>query len=127
MAPEKKNPAAGREANGVSGASRAAGQTEHNTTAKRVKPCLRVCYEGRTLTVTGRKAQTLALLMERGAKGFTSGEASPLGWARRTSSYVHELRELGLPIVTQWEDAGDTRVGRYILTAPVVVVQGGAA
>lgn len=82
--------------------------------------------EDRTLTVGGRLAQTLALLIQCGNRGVTAGEASPLGWARRTSHYVHGLRQLGFPILTQWEEAGDARVGRYVLAAPVAVVAGGA-
>jgi hypothetical protein len=72
--------------------------------------------------VTGRLAQTLALLIRTGPAGFTSGEASPLGWARRTSDYVLKLRALGVPIATTLETAGDARVGRYSLTEPVAAV-----
>ena len=83
--------------------------------------------DGGPLTVYGRMAQTLALLVSTGPQGFTSGEASPLGWARRTSHYVLKLRELGVPITTTREQAGDARVGRYSLAGPVLIVQGGAA
>lgn len=127
MAPEKMNPAAGRTADGVRDASRAAGRSDHNTTAKASKASLTVRLDDRTLTVEGRLAQTLALLIQCGNRGFTSGEASPLGWARRTSHYVHELRQLGFTILTQWEEAGDARVGRYILAGAVAVVARGAA
>lgn len=83
--------------------------------------------DGGLFTVYGRMAQTLDLLIRTGPQGFTSGEASPLGWARRTSHYVLKLRGLGVPIKTTRELAGDARVGRYSLAAPVVVVEGCAA
>lgn len=79
----------------------------------------------RPMTVSGRQAQTLALLIQCGPAGVTSGEASPLGWARRTSAYVGKLRQEGVPIVTTWERAGDARIGRYALAGPVVVIRGG--
>lgn len=82
---------------------------------------------GSEMTVRGREAQTLALLLKTGPKGFTSGEASPLGWARRTSHYILELRRRGLLILTVWESAGDCRIGRYILQSPVSVVTDGGA
>lgn len=122
MAPTKMNPVAAGTADGVRDASRGALRSEHSTTAKANKASLTVRLDDRTLTVEGRLAQTLALLMQCGSRGFTSGEASPLGWARRTSHYVHELRQLGFLILTQWEDVGDARVGRYVLSGPVAVV-----
>ena len=122
MTPQRENPAAGRTADGVRDASRAAGRSDLNTTAKASKASLTVRLDDRTLTVEGRSAQTLALLIQCGNRGFTAGEASPLGWARRTSHYVHELRQLGFPILTRWEAAGDARVGRYILGGSVAVV-----
>lgn len=69
--------------------------------------------------VSGRDAQTLRLLVARGRRGFTSGEASEAGWARRTSAYIHRLRELGFPIESISETAGEARVARYRLTAEV--------
>nr|WP_314135727.1 hypothetical protein [uncultured Brevundimonas sp.] len=78
------------------------------------------------MTVDGRDAQTLALLLTTGPCGFTSGEASRLGWARRTSAYVHKLRRLGLPILTEREKTADGAVvARYILAGAVAVVRGG--
>lgn len=78
------------------------------------------------ISVTGREAQTLALLIERGPIGFTSGDASPLGWARRTSAYVHKLRRLGLPITTRRETTRDgASVARYTLAGTVTIVDGG--
>lgn len=80
---------------------------------------VRILPGGDPITVVGRLAQTLQLLIDTRERGFTSGEASPLGWARRTSAYVQKLRELGFPIATVRERAGDATVGRYILMAPV--------
>lgn len=127
MATQRENPAAGCTADGVRDASRAAGRSDHNTTAKAIKASLTVRLDDRTLTVKGRLAQTLALLIQCGNKGFTSGEASLLGWARRTSHYVHELRQLGFPILTEWEEVGDARIGRYTLGGSVAVVARRAA
>lgn len=84
---------------------------------------VRVPPSGELVTVAGREAQTLDLLLATGPRGFTSGEASPLGWARRTSAYVHKLRRLGIPILTVWETVGDARVGRYVLAAGLLVVE----
>lgn len=68
----------------------------------------------------------LGLLLSTGPMGFTSGEASPLGWARRTSHYVFKLRRAGIPITTTWETTADgARVARYCLAAPVEVVAEG--
>lgn len=127
MAPEKMNPAAAATADGVRYASRGAARPDHSTTAEAGKASLTVLLDGRTVTVRGRMAQTLALLIQTGPRGFTSGEASPLGWARRTSHYVSKLRQLGFSILTQWEEAGDARVGRYVLSGPVAVVRGVAS
>jgi hypothetical protein len=82
---------------------------------------VRIAPDGEPVTVRGREAQTLRLLIDRGAAGVTSGEASPLGWARRTSAYVLKLRRLGFPIETSRERIGDANVGRYRLTASVSV------
>ncbi|MBX9614907.1 MAG: hypothetical protein K2X25_04890 [Caulobacteraceae bacterium] len=81
----------------------------------------------RPMTVAGRQAQTLALLIQTGPQGFTSGEASPLGWARRTSDYIAKLRAMGVPIQTTPERVADATVGRYTLAGPVVVVNPGVS
>lgn len=127
MINDKLSPAAGERADGARDASRVVGRPHNTTTAKPDKASLTVRLDDRTLTVQGRMAQTLALLIQTENRGFTSGEASPLGWARRTSHYVRELRQLGFPILTQWEEAGDARVGRYVLTTPVAVIDRRAA
>jgi hypothetical protein len=96
--------------------------------ARRVLEALsvRLLADGQPLTVHGRLAQTLALLIRVGARGFTSGEASSLGWARRTSHYIFALRGLGVPIGKTLEATPDgARVARYHLTAPVVAVTEG--
>lgn len=122
MTRQRKNPAAGRAPDGAWDASRAAARSEFSATARGSRASLTVRLGGVTLTVHGRMAQTLALLIQTGPRGFTAGEASTLGWARRTSHYVRELRQLGFPILTQWEQAGDARVGRYILGESLAVL-----
>jgi len=86
------------------------------------KLLLRVRVRGRTMTLTGREAQTLGLLILRSERGLTSGEASPLGWARRTAAYIHRLRRLGFRVTTTREPAGDASVARYRLAEPVEVL-----
>ena len=83
----------------------------------------RVLPDGKPVKVCGREAQTLRLLLTTGAAGFTSGEASPLGWARRTSHYVMKLRRAGFPILSSLESTPDgARVARYALAARVELV-----
>ena len=93
-----------------------------NFSRKRDLVHFKLAPDATTQTAVGREAQTLRLLVAVGPKGLTSGEASPLGWARRTSEYIRGLRARGVPIVTQMEDAGDARVGRYSLAGPVWIV-----
>jgi hypothetical protein len=94
------------------------------TQAGTVKRIMRVRLpDGSVPTIGGREAQTLALLIRKGSRGFTSGEASVVGWARRTSAYVHNLRRLGVPIATEREKTTDgATVARYTLAAPIAVV-----
>jgi hypothetical protein len=105
-------------------------QRDHTTAyrAEKQKLLVRIGSERADLVVKGREAQTLALLLAKGPAGFTSGEASPLGWARRTSAYIRNLRLLGVPILTVPEVAVDgSRIGRYSLCGVVAVVEGGRA
>lgn len=68
----------------------------------------------------GRQAETMRMLIRRGSRGFTSGEASRYAWARRTSAYICELRKYGIPIDTRREKTPDgATVGRYVLAADV--------
>lgn len=124
MTSETMNPAAAGTASGARDASQGAARPDHTTGNRADKPMLTVCLPPSTdpITVEGREAQTLALLMRTGTRGFTSGEASPLGWARRTSAYVRNLRLAGVPILTTWETTADARIGRYTLAAPVLVL-----
>lgn len=93
--------------------------TLHPDIPERKALTARVTPDGDPITFTGREAQTLALLLAKGPAGFTSGEASPLGWARRTSHYVMKLRRAGVPVLTTRERAGDATVGRYTLAGPM--------
>lgn len=118
-----EGPGAGGSARGAQFGHRSA---RNPTKARRAEEALtaRVLPDGKPVTVYGREAQTLRLLLRAGARGFTSGEASPLGWARRTSAYVYKLRAAGFPITTTRETTPDgCCVGRYALAAPVAVVQ----
>lgn len=124
MTLETKNPVAGDTANGARHASRGGGHPDLSSGPSPDKGALTFSLspDGEPVTVDGREAQTLALLVTTGPRGFTSGEASHLGWARRTSAYVHKLRRLGLPIATVREKTPDgATVARYTLAASVVV------
>lgn len=120
-AAEDEDPAAGQRARRAEGCNGG----DHNTApSRRAKPSLTVSWgdgdAAITVTFNGRKAQTLALLLAVGPHGFTSEDASPLGWARRISHYVHKLRAAGLDIATTWETVADgTRIGRYSLASAV--------
>jgi hypothetical protein len=76
----------------------------------------RVLPSGEWTQARGRIAQTLELLILVGDAGVTSGEASPLGWARRTSHYIMMLRRAGVSISTTRELAADgVWIARYRL------------
>lgn len=83
-----------------------------------------VLTRGIVIRITGKRlVQTARLLLKTGRTGFTSGEASPFGWARRTSAYVHALRGLGVPIETLRERTPDGMlIGRYRLSEAVMVI-----
>lgn len=131
MNPDMMNPAAGATADGARNASHGGARFEDTTAPRARKPALTVRLDplSEPMTVHGREAQTLDLLIRKGAAGFTSGEASPLGWARRTSHYIFKLRGLGLAIATVREPTPDgAMVARYSLACPVCIVpeRGGA-
>lgn len=116
---------------GAGGAARGAHQDAIGKAHRSIKPrrsseavTARVLPDGEAVTVCGREAQTLRLLIRVGDRGFTAGEASSLGWARRTSAYIRNLRRAGFPITTRRETTHDgSCIGRYALAAPVAVVQ----
>lgn len=107
------------------GLSRAAKNMEVIRLGPRVQPTLTFSLspDGEPVTVRGRLAQTLDLLVRVGAAGFTSEETSRFRWARRMSNYVLRLRRLGVPISTTRELVGDAPLGRYSLSGPVVLVR----
>lgn len=125
MTPNELNPDAVKAAVGAQGALLGGLHSNHTTAPKANKPALtvRLQPDASPVTVFGREAQTLALLIERGGSGFTSGEASPLGWARRTSHYIFKLRGQGIAIATAMEPTPDGAVvARYSLAEPVTVL-----
>jgi hypothetical protein len=72
-----------------------------------------------TIAAKGREAWALERLMEAGANGCTPITQPAPRW----SSYVHKLRERGVPIETIHEPHGGEfsgTHGRYILRAQVV-------
>lgn len=122
--PNKANPDAVAAAHGVLGAFSVTTQRGPSTQIRGGASLhVRLAPDAAPIAFRGREAQTLKLLMARGRKGFTSGEASPLAWARRTSAYIHKLRRAGVPIATARERTPDgASVARYTLSGPVTVV-----
>lgn len=121
MSDNKKSPAVASTTDRARGLSSASRQP-HYTTPKLKRHKLTVRFQEALIVVEGRAAQTLLLLKQKGSRGFTSGEASTLGWAKRTSHYIHQLRKLGFQIVTVREKEGDVTIGRYVLMQRVVIV-----
>jgi len=120
MTPQNGNPGAGG-----AGASKGRSSKQQNTNkVPQPKPMLKVyrSTDGASMTFHGREAQTLDLLIQLGSYGMTSGEASPLGWARRTSAYVANLRDAGVRISTTREPASGAMVGRYRLEDSLTVI-----
>lgn len=126
--PNIKNPAVAPTTNGVQvGGSDVHPKPRPSTAKLSVKPNIEVrLSDGAFVRFQGREAQTLSLLIRKGAAGLTSGEASGYRWARRTSAYVRKLRLAGVPILTVRERVADARIGRYFLAGPVSVVTQGA-
>lgn len=131
MTGNEVSPAAAATANGALVAKDFPSQRQTHPTVvtpqsatSRMKVIFRLSPDAEPMTVVGREAQTLLLLAERGPLGFTSGEASPLKWGRRTSAYIHKLRRLGIHIETARETTSDGAcIGRYSLTSPVELLE----
>lgn len=120
MTPQNGNPGAGG-----AGASKGRSSKQQNTVkVAQPKAMLKVyrAADNASMTFHGREAQTLGLLIQLGSHGVTSGEASPLGWARRTSAYIANLRGAGVNISTTREPASGAMVGRYMLLDNLSVV-----
>ena len=75
---------------------------------------------------TGRPAWALEQLVRAGRAGLTTLERPAPRW----SDYIFKLRRGGVPIVTEHEPHGGPfsgSHGRYRLTVPVEILEGGAA
>lgn len=78
----------------------------------------------RTFRLTGRLGWTFYQLYRAGARGVTPVEKPALRW----SSYVHQLREKGIPVDTEIEKHSGTYKGvhaRYRLACDAVVTLSG--
>ncbi|MBP7482056.1 MAG: hypothetical protein KA788_05920 [Lacunisphaera sp.] len=120
MTPQNGNPGAGG-----AGASKGRSSKQQNTNkVTQPKAMLKVhrASDNSTHVFHGRDAQTLDMLIQLGALGVTSGEASVVGWARRTSAYIKNLRDAGVQISTTREPASGAMVGRYHLLDSLTVV-----
>ena len=122
MVLETENPGAGGAARG--GWKIGSPKQQNTSQVPHPKPLLKVkrASDNVEMTFNGREAQTLDLLIQCGGAGVTSGEASPLGWARRTSAYIKKLRDGGVNITTSREPASGAIVGRYRLLDSFTVV-----
>ena len=119
MTPQNENPGAGNA--GASPVGSKAKQNRNNPT--RTRPWIEVSWGSNVVRFNGREAQTLALLLHYGAAGFTNGQASSCGWARRTSAYIFKLRRAGLEINTATLPLPcGASVGLYILHSTVIVI-----
>lgn len=78
----------------------------------------RVLPDGKPFVVTGREAETLSALVERGERGV-SGWDFPGGPPYRLSAYIFDLRRFGIPIRMVWEQHSGGRHGRFILAGAV--------
>lgn len=123
MRPDKEKPAPVATGSGTSYSVQLGGERpEGNGNLKfRLEP------GGDAMTVAGREAQTLRLLVRAGAHAVTSGEASSLGWARGSSHYASRLRRKGVDMATLREQVGHARIRRYVLKSPVVLLREGEA
>ena len=126
MVKKRENPAAGHTGGGVGNGSRGADEVK-GTSTLRTPAGLSISLANEIVTVSGRLAQTLQVLIQRGASGLSTDEAARLGWARRLSDYIAKLKKRGVPICKVWERTADgARIGRYLLCGPFSVVDGGA-
>lgn len=67
--------------------------------------------------ISGQKLSTLLALIAAGPRGITALEVS--SWAYRLAAYCHELKRLGVPIVTAREPHEGGWHGRYRLEGKV--------
>ena len=63
----------------------------------------------RTFQLNGRIGWTFYQLWRAGAKGVSPVECPALRW----SGYVHQIRQMGIPIDTEMEPHGGTYKGRH--------------
>jgi hypothetical protein len=127
----KKAPVSFAELTGGVAQSSSTGHTQHTPAPSVSKEAMLVYIapDGPTISIpAGRDAETLRLLIICGQRGFTSGEASKLRWARRTSAYIHRLRGYGIDIETIREKTKDgASIARYRLVVDVMVLDCGLA
>jgi len=82
--------------------------------------------DGRPLRVIGREAETLLLLVDRGARGVAAYDFAG-GPPFRLPAYVFALRRLGVLIRTDREPHATGSHGRFTLEGPVRLVEVEAA
>lgn len=82
--------------------------------------------DGSELTLKGRNAQVMRVLIARRHSGATGLNFSLATTAFRYANILCELRKMGFHIETTYEEAGDCTIGRYWLRESLVVIDGGA-
>ncbi len=78
-------------------------------------------FDGPVVTVCGREAWALTVLIAAGERGCTPIDTPGPRW----SGYVHDLRRRGIVIETKHEPHGGPFAGthaRYVLRSPVTVL-----
>jgi hypothetical protein len=78
--------------------------------------------DGSKLHVVGREAETLIRLVEKGPRGLRAYDF-PGGPPFRLGAYVHDLRRMGLFIITERERHATGLHGVYFLQTPVRILR----
>jgi hypothetical protein len=76
--------------------------------------------DGHPIVATGREAETLIRLVERGAQGVRAYDF-PGGPPFRLAAYICDLRAMGLAISMASEPHAGGWHGRYVLETPVAI------
>lgn len=101
------------------------GQSQNTGRIKPTSPLKVKRHDGSELTLKGRNAQVMRVLIARRLHGATGLDFSRATTAFRYANILCELRKIGFAIETTHEDAGDCTIGRYWLREPLTIIDGG--
>lgn len=90
----------------------------------KARPFVRIKRKsGQEVLIQDRPAQTLAFLVRVGKFGATRLEFTQAGWARSVSSYIFDLRQMGIEIESPLEEIEQgVRVSRYRLVEEIQIL-----